>query len=195
MGMFNSATSFGPMIVPKIDLSGRRNLLDLGGGPGTYAALFCRNTPKLKATVFDLPTSRPYACKTLARFGMEGRVRFVPGNYLKDGLGGPYDAAWLSHILHAEGPEDCRRIIKKTVAALEPGGLILIHEFLLRDTMDGPVFPALFSLNMLSGTRSGQSYCEGQVRRMLAEAGVKKIRRLRISTPNDSGVLAGVKRG
>ncbi len=193
MGMFNSAMNYGPMIVPKIDLSGRRHLLDLGGGPGTYACLFCGRHPKLRATVFDLPTTRPYARRTLDRFGLKGRVRFVPGDYLKDGLRGPYDAAWLSHILHAEGPETCRRIIEKTVAALEPGGLILIHEFLLRDTMDGPVFPALFSLNMLLGTRSGRSYSEGQVRRMLAAAGVRNIRRIRVSTPNDSGVLAGVK--
>ena len=92
----------------------------------------------------------------------------------------------------AEGPEDCRKIIRKTVAALEPGGLILVHEFLLNNTMDGPLFPALFSLNMLLGTPGGQSYSEKQIMDMLAEAGVKEIRRIDFRGPNDSGIIAGV---
>ncbi|MFH1725625.1 MAG: methyltransferase [Elusimicrobiota bacterium] len=193
MGMFNSAMNFAPMIVPKLDLSGKRSLLDMGGGPGTYAIMFCRRYPELRATVFDLPTTRPFAEKTIERFGLSDRVRFLPGDYIKDEIEGKYDAAWLSHILHAEGPGGCREIIRKAVAALNPGGLIMVHDFFLRDTMDGPPFPALFALNMLLGTDAGQAYSEGQVREMLADAGVRDIRRVPVSTPNDSGVLAGVK--
>ena len=59
--MFNLAMNLAPVLVPKIDLSNRRHLLDLGGGPGTYAIHFCLNNPQLKATVYDLPTTRPFA--------------------------------------------------------------------------------------------------------------------------------------
>ncbi|MFH2203034.1 MAG: methyltransferase [Elusimicrobiota bacterium] len=193
MGMFNNARSFAPLIVPHIDLSGRRRLLDLGGGPGTYAIEFCRRNPRLNAEVFDLPTTRPFAVKTIKRFSMGGRIRFQPGDYLRDKVRGTFDAAWLSHILHAEGPAGCRRILRRAVEALAPGGLILVHDFYLRAAMDGPRFPALFTLNMLLGTRAGQSYSEAQVRAMLEEAGIRKIRRIPLSVPNDSGVLAGVK--
>jgi hypothetical protein len=57
--------------------------------------------------------------------------------------------------------------------------------------MDGPLFPALFSLNMLLGTDSGQSYSENQIIEMLTEAGVKDIRRIPMHSPNDSGIIAG----
>ena len=57
--------------------------------------------------------------------------------------------------------------------------------------MDGPLFPALFSLNMLLGTESGQSYSEQQLTDMLLAAGVKNIRRIPIESPNDSGLLIG----
>jgi hypothetical protein len=67
MGMFNMAMNMAPMLIPKIDISSRRHLLDLGGGPGTYAVHFCRHNPQLKATVFDLPTTRPFAEKTIGR--------------------------------------------------------------------------------------------------------------------------------
>jgi hypothetical protein len=58
--------------------------------------------------------------------------------------------------------------------------------------MDGPLFPALFSLNMLLGTSSGKSYSEEQIADMLNRAGVKDIRRIPFESPNDSGIMMGV---
>lgn len=193
MGMFNIAMAVAPKIIPQLNLRGRKHLMDLGGGPGTYAIQFCRHHPDLSATVIDLPTTRPFAEKTIARFKMTDRIRFREGNYLEDAFEGTFDAAWLSHILHGEGPDHCREIIRKAVRALEPGGLIAIHEFILDDSMDGPVFPALFSLNMLLGTPSGQAYSEKQLRRMLEEAGVGEIERIPLDTPNDSAILTGIR--
>ena len=191
MGMFNLAMNLAPVLVTKIDLSGRRRLLDLGGGPGTYAIHFCMNNPRLKATVYDMPTTRPFAEKTIAKFNLQDRIDFKNVDYLEEEIEGIYDVAWLSHILHGEGPEDCCKIIGKAVSALEPGGMILIHDFILNDSMDGPLFPALFSLNMLLVTPSGQSYSEKQIRDMLSDAGVRKIRRIFFDSPNDSGIIIG----
>lgn len=191
MGMFNMAMNIAPMLIPGIDISSRRHLLDLGGGPGTYAIHFCRHNPRLKATVFDLPTTRPFAEKTIARFELSDRINFVEGNYIKDDIEGRFDAAWLSHILHGESPEGCKTIIQKAIAALESGGIIIIHEFILNNSMDGPLFPALFSLNMLLGT-DGQAYSERQLMDMLADAGAKDIQRIEVQTPNDSGIITGI---
>lgn len=192
MGMFNLAMNLAPVLVPKVDISGRRHLLDLGGGPGTYAIYFCMNNPRLKATVYDLPTTRPFAEKTIAKFKLQDRIDFKDVNYLEEDIEGIYDVVWLSQILHGEGPEECRKIIGKAVSALEPGGMILIHDFILNDSMDGPLFPALFSLNMLLGTPSGQSYSERQIRDMLSNAGVREIRRIFFESPNDSGIITGI---
>jgi ubiquinone/menaquinone biosynthesis C-methylase UbiE len=192
MGMFNLAMALAPRLVPLIDLGGRRHLLDLGGGPGTYAIHFCMKNPQLKASVFDLPTTRPFAEKTIKKFDLSDRIDFMDGNYLEDRISGRFDVAWLSHILHGEGPDDCLKILKKTVAVLEPEGLIVIHDFILNNSMDGPLFPALFSLNMLLGTTSGQSYSEDQIADMLSRAGVKDIRRIPFESPNDSGIMLGL---
>jgi SAM-dependent methyltransferase len=191
MGMFNLAMGLAPKLVPLIDLSSYRRLLDLGGGPGTYAIHFCLSNPHLKATVYDLPTTRPFAEKTIKQFKLEDRIQFVDGNYLTEAIEGRFDAIWLSHILHGEGPDDCRMIIQKAVGALAPGGIIIIHDFILNNRMDGPLFPALFSLNMLLGTESGQSYSEDQIIDLLADAGVKDTRRIAVQSPNDSGIIVG----
>ncbi len=191
MGMFNTAMGTAPKLTAQLKLSGKKHLLDLGGGPGTYAIHFCKNNPELKACVFDRPTTRPFAEKVIKQFDMASRVSFQEGDFLTDDIQGSYDAAWLSHILHGEGPQNCRNIIRKTVAALEPGGVILIHDFILNNAMDGPLFPALFSLNMLLGTEDGQAYSEKQLTEMLLEAGVKQIERLPYQGPNDAGVIMG----
>jgi predicted O-methyltransferase YrrM len=191
MGMFNIAMKVAPTVAAAIDLSQRRHLLDLGGGPGTYAIHFCRANPQLRATVYDLPETRPFAEKTIAKFGLADRIAFAEGNFLKEDIPGTYDAALLSHILHAEGPDDCRKLITKAVSVLQPDGLIMIHEFILDNTMDSPLHPALFALNMLLGTSAGQAYSEEQIMDMLAEARVKDVRRIPVETPNDSGIIIG----
>lgn len=191
LGMFNLAMNLAPQLVPLIDLAAHHHLLDLGGGPGTYAIHFCLNNPGLNATVFDLPTTKPFAEKTIEKFKLTDHIDFVAGNYVEDEIDGKYDAAWLSHILHGEGPQTCREIIQKTVAAMQPGATIVVHEFILDNSMDGPLFPALFSLNMLLGTSGGQSYSESQIMKMLSDAGVKDIHRLAVQTPNDSGIILG----
>jgi len=191
MGMFVMGMHTAPILAKEIDLAGRQSLIDIGGGPGTFAIHFCLQNPQLKATVYDLPTTRPFAEKTIGNFSLADRIGFMDGDYVNQTIEGVYDVAWLSHILHGEGPDACVDILEKAVAALEPGGLVCIHDFILKDTMDGPLFPALFSINMLLGTESGQSYSQAQLTAMLEKAGVKKIQRLPYVGPTESGVIVG----
>lgn len=193
MGMFNLAMLTAPKVVSQVDLQGRRSLLDLGGGPGTYAIHFCQHNPELTATIFDLPTSRPFAEKTIRQFSMQDRIRFVSGDFNQQEIPRDFDVAWLSHVLHGEGEDDCRKMLKKTVDAMEPGGLLLIQEFVLNDAKDGPPFPALFSLNMLLNTTEGRAYSEVEISEMMSASGLKAIKRLPLDLPNGAGVLQGEK--
>lgn len=195
MGMFNLAMAIAPTIAREIDLGDRGRLLDLGGGPGTYAIQFCLANPGLHAVIIDRPTTEPFARKTAAQFGVADRVGFLPGDFTIGAIaGGPYDVAWLSHILHSNDTAACERLIARTVAALQPGGLLLVHDFILDDSKDGPEFPALFSLNMLLAGNGGRSYSEREIRDMLGKAGVGDITRYQFRAPNDSAILAGRKR-
>jgi SAM-dependent methyltransferase len=191
LGMFNMAMAIAPQLSRTLDLAGRRHLLDVGGGPGTYAIQFCLANPDLRATVFDLPPSEPFFRRTAERFGVGDRVDFQGGDYIEGEIAGSYDVAWLSQILHGENAERCALIIGKAVGALEPGGLILVQEFVLNDSRDGPLHPALFSLNMLLGTDGGQAYSEAEIKAMLTAAGARDVRRLDFTGPNDTGIIAG----
>ncbi|MDA8427770.1 MAG: methyltransferase [Geobacteraceae bacterium] len=193
MGMFNLASQLAPRIAHAIELSGSRRLLDLGGGPGSYAIHFCLANPDLTAVVYDLPTTRIFAESTIERFDLSGRISFAAGDYHVDPVPAGFDVAWLSHILHADGPAACRALLRTAAAALKPGGMLLLQEFILDDAKDGPLFPALFSLNMLLGTESGQAYSERELFAMMTEAGLTEVHRLALELPNGSGVIRGCK--
>lgn len=192
MGMHNIALAIAPNLARDLDLSGRARLLDLGGGPGTYAAHFCKANPGLTATIYDLDRSRRFAEEVARGLGVADRVTFVPGDYLREAVPGGFDVVWMSQIFHAEPPEGCRTILEKAMGALRPGGLVLLHEFMLDDTLDAPAFATLFSLNMLLGTPRGQAYAVGQLREMLGAAGARNIELLDFRGPNDSRLLRGL---
>lgn len=193
MGMFNLAMSIAPGLARQIDFSQRKHILDLGGGPGTYCIQFCLANPQLFGTIYDLPESEEFAQKTIERFGLSQRVRFVGGDYLKDEIPGSYDIAWLSHILHSEGDQGCDAILKKAAGSLCAGGLLFVHEFLLDSSKTQPLFASLFSLNMLVNTQEGRSYSQEEIEEKMAKAGFIEIQRLPFSGPNQSSIIVGKK--
>ena len=193
LGMFNLAMLNAPKVAAQVDLVGRRRLLDLGGGPGTYAIHFCQQNPQSQATIYDLPSTQPFAEAVLQRFAMSDRITFAAGDFLAGTLPGGFDVAWLSHVLHGEGPGGCSKLLANACAALEPGGQLLVQEFILDKTPAAPLFPALFSLNMLLGTPQGQAYSEPELIALLEQAGLSQVERLAIELPNGAGIMAGRK--
>ncbi|MBT8359682.1 MAG: methyltransferase domain-containing protein [Desulfobacterales bacterium] len=194
LGMFNLAMGSAPLVAAKVVLDGKKKLLDLGGGPGTFSIHFCRRNPDLQAVVFDRPTTKPFMQKTAAAFNLTDRINFIGGDFNRDPItGGPYDVAWLSHILHSNGPKQCQDLIEKTYDILEPGGEILIHDFILKDTKDSPEFGALFSLNMLINNPEGRSYSGAEIAVMLESAGFKDRRFIDPHTPNNSLIMSATR--
>ncbi|BHH84850.1 methyltransferase [Desulforhopalus sp. 52FAK] len=194
LGMFNLAKGIAPQIAASINLSGRKRLLDLGGGPGTYSIHFCKENPELEAVIFDRPTTEPIAAKVIASHNLSDRISFEGGDFNTTPLEkNSFDVAWLSHILHSNSYEECERCIENTAEALTPGGLLLIHDFILNSEKNGPEFPALFSLNMLVGTDQGRSYSDLEIIAMLQRAGLTEISHHSFRAPNDSSIISAVK--
>lgn len=191
MGMFNVARLQAENVAKTMDFSRCKHLLDLGGGPGTYAIYFCLKNPNLSATVFDLPTTESFARKTIERFGLSGRIGFTAGNFLEDALPSDQDAAWLSQILHGETPEDASKLVAKAAGSLNPGGLLCIQEFMLDDDRNGPEHAALFSLNMLVQTPGGQAYTRGELEEMMLRAGLREISMVDVKLPGSCRIMVG----
>jgi SAM-dependent methyltransferase len=191
LGMFNVASQQAETVAAALDLRNRTRLLDLGGGPGTYAVRFCQQNPQLSAVIYDLPTTRPFAEMIIARYGLTPRIRFTAGDFVQEAVTGSFDVVWISQVLHAMDDEGSAALLEKAARVLAPGGLLLIQAFILNNGRDGPAHPALFGCNMLVGTESGKVYTEQELFALLRRSGATDVRRLALDLPMGCGIVSG----
>jgi hypothetical protein len=191
-GMHALARDLAPQVTPKLNLTGVHHLLDLGGGPATYAITFALANPDLKATVFDLPGPIGIARANIAKNGLDARINTLTGNFLQDDIGSGYDYIWVSHILHSHNEAQCRLIIKKSVAALVSGGRLAIQDFYLNPDGYTPPGAAMFGVHMLAVTPRGRAYTYGEVAEWLQEEGLTTPEHLQTSP--EASVLVGRKK-
>jgi hypothetical protein len=173
-GMHAIARDLAPRVEAKLDLAPVRRLLDLGGGPATYAITFAQVNPQLRATVFDLPMPIEIARENIAKNGLADRVGTLAGNFLKDDIGTDYDFIWVSQILHSHDEAQCKLIIAKAVAALAGGGSLAIQDFYLNADGASPTGAAMFGVHMLAVTPRGRAYTSDEVAAWMEAAGLNK---------------------
>ncbi len=163
----------------EVKIGGARRLLDVGGGPGTYTAAFLRAAPKLEATLFDLPPVVEIARERLSAAGLLARVTLVSGDFETDELPGGHDLAWLSAIIHQNGPAQNDALYSRIFRALAPGGRLVLRDHVMETGRTRPRAGALFAVNMLVGTALGGTYTYDEIRSGLERAGFVRIRLLR----------------
>jgi precorrin-6B methylase 2 len=188
-GMDAVSRDVAPKTAAKLDLAGVRHLLDLGGGPATYAIAFVQAHPQLQATVFDLPLPIKIAQENIARHGLTSRIDTLAGNFLQDDIGAGYDYIWISAILHSHTEEQCQLIIGKAVKALAPGGKVAIQDSFLDDDGQTPPGGAMFAVHMLAVTPGGRSYYWREVSAWMEEAGLTTPVQLQ-TTPDHCVLMA-----
>jgi SAM-dependent methyltransferase len=85
------------------------------------------------------------ARKVIKRFAMSRRIKVQEGDWNKDAFGSGYDCLLMSNILHGSGSRAETRL-KQGKRALKPGGLLIVHDFLLDNDRSGPLPASLFNL-------------------------------------------------
>jgi 2-polyprenyl-3-methyl-5-hydroxy-6-metoxy-1,4-benzoquinol methylase len=162
--------------IKKIFPIGRyRNMLDLGGGMGTYAVNFARENRSLNVIVYDLKNVAVHAKKYIKEEGMQGRIKVFAGQCIDDPLPeGPFDIVFISNLLHIYDKQDCKKIIRKSAELLEQNGALLIHDYIFGSgrTLAIP----LFDLTMLVGTPQGRCYGKKDLTEWMKSAGISQIK-------------------
>ena len=188
LGMENVSRRSSQEVARRIDLSERKHLLDLGGGPATAALTFAREFSGMRCTVFDLPGPLEIAAEQVSAAGMGDRVSLMAGDFLADDIGSGYDAVYVSNIIHAFAEDDTALLFAKVFAALEPGGMVMVKDFYLENCRTRPARAARFSVNMLVGTDGGRCYTWDETEAMLAAVGFGDFRRLEVARV--SGIIS-----
>ncbi len=185
--MDRNARERSPHVVKAVGAEGVRRMLDLGGGSGAYSIAFARAIPDLRSEVLDLAEVLPLTQEHIRKVGLQERIGTRAGDMLTAPLGREYDLVLLSAICHMFSPEQNRKLFRRAFDALASQGRLVVQDFILEPEKTAPRQAALFSLNMLVGTKGGASYSEPEYAQWLREAGFADIRRVRL--PGPSGLL------
>ena len=175
--MHDRAYRQAPAAIAQLGLDDVKSVLDVGGGSGAYAMAFVRAKKGLRATVFDLPNVLPITRGYIERERLSGAVATVEGDYLRDELPRGFDLVLLSAIVHSNSGEENRGLIAKCARALNPGGMVVVQDFVMDDDRVSPVAGALFALNMLVGTGSGDTFTESEIAGWMTGAGLSGVTR------------------
>jgi len=171
LGMADIGRSSAKTVLDAVDFSPYRHILDVGGGPATYPITFLGAHSEMRATVFDTPDVIPISREEVEKAGMLDRFNFVAGDLTRDNFGSGYDVVFISNIIHMLSDDVNRDLVKRACAALEPGGMLIIKDFLTDKDHTGPPFSLLFALQMLLHTQGGDTYSVDEVSVWTREAG------------------------
>ncbi len=170
-----AARPLAASVVEAVNAGSARNLLDVGGGPGSYTAAFLKATPGMTATLFDKPDVLEIAREQLGAVGVLDRVVLVGGDFYQDELPGGHDLALLFAIIHQSSPARNLDLYRKVFRALSPGGRILVRDHVLEPGRTRPRRGAIFAINMLVATAGGNCYTFDEIHDGLGEAGFERI--------------------
>jgi ubiquinone/menaquinone biosynthesis C-methylase UbiE len=146
-------------------------VLDIAAGSGVWGIALAQASAHVRVTAVDWPTVLPVTQATVSRFGLADRFSFVAGDIHDADFGSGHNLATLGHILHSEGEELSKKLLKRTFQALAPGATIAIAEFLVNADRTGPVNGLIFAVNMLVNTDVGDTFSFEEISEWLGEAG------------------------
>lgn len=148
-------------------LSAGAHVLDVGGGHGRYSEVLVKRG--FRATLFDMPL-----VVELARERHGATIEYREGDFLRDGFGGPYDAALLSNIVHGESADDNADLTARLFEALAPGGTVVFKDMFIDEQGCGPDHAVAFGATMLYYTAKGRSYTVREVAAWCRAAGFEE---------------------
>jgi SAM-dependent methyltransferase len=162
-------------------------VVDVGGGDGTFLAKILTNHPQIRGTLFDQPDVARRAITSPKIEEISNRCEVIGGNFFADMPPGG-DAYLLKWILHDWDDVASINILRSCRKTIKPAGRLLVVEYVI-----GPpnAFPEgkFMDLNMLAMTGGRERTCE-EFASIFAEAG---FRLLSVSeTATEFSVLEGL---
>jgi cyclopropane fatty-acyl-phospholipid synthase-like methyltransferase len=176
-----------------VDLGKIKHLLDLGGGDGTIALWLQKKYPKMKISIFELPSVCRMARKNIKKHGLSHKISVIPGNFFEDSFPEDVDAMLFCKTLPNFSPETNQKLIKKCYDSLPKGGMLIISDPCCNEEQTGPLTAALYASYYLTlSTGEGMIYTVGEYIKWLRDAGFSKVRNYANSFEGHC-VIVGVK--
>lgn len=164
----------GAVLAKIIDFSDCTSLLDVGGGTGAFSIMACKRAPDLRATVLDFENVIEEGQRFVSEAGLQDRITFMAGNALEADWPDGQDAILMSYICGGVPREGIPTLFEKAYAALNSGGRLIIHDFMVENDRTGPSLAALWALQHMCYTPDGIALTPGLLSENLVATGFPK---------------------
>jgi ubiquinone/menaquinone biosynthesis C-methylase UbiE len=152
-------------------------VLDIAGGSSIFGMTILGRDPSAQVTQLDWPNVNAVAKKLNRERGMEGKIRFIDGEFrsafIEENL---YDLVLASNFCRFESPSGNQALFTKAYRALKSGGHLLVNDFLPDEERTGPTFALRFSVYTLTHTPEGECWTLSQYSEWLNAAGFNSIK-------------------
>jgi SAM-dependent methyltransferase len=189
--MHNYAALRGKELVKFLDTSDCSTLLDLGAGSGTYAFHLGMANPNLELFLLDLPEVLEVAHDVEARYPLKNKIKYLAVDVTKEDIPGTYDMVLVSNTLHMLGEEESRKLLKRLINVVKPGGSLVIQFQYMKENRLGGRWPTILDLIQLCITDDGRNHAVGETRSWMEEAGYSDITFSPMNLLNTNGYLRG----
>lgn len=171
------AGSLGPALLfsKLVDLGDARTLLDVAGGTGAYSITLAQQNPELQATIIDFPSVIDVARRYVGEAGMAERIALVSGDALETSWPDNQDVVLMSYLISAVGKAEIPELLDRAMAALKPGGRLVVHDFMLNADRAGPFSAAGFFLSYLALRTDPVSFSAEELAPMVEAAGFTEL--------------------
>lgn len=171
--MYPAARAIAQHLQKSLSKVAAPKVLDIAASHGMFGITIAQQDPKAQIYALDWANVLQVAKENASRAGVADRHHLIPGSAFDTEIGKGYDAVLVTNFLHHFDVATCESFLKRMFAAMNPGGQLVILEFVPNDDRLTPPPMAMFSLVMLANTDSGDAYTFSQLSSMCTNAGFK----------------------
>lgn len=186
--MATSQTMVAEQVLDAYALNAHENLLDIGGGAGTFVMAAASRWPNLRLTLADLPAVAGIARQRMEEKGLDKRIHVLAIDATRNDVPPEYDIVSLVRIVHDHDDERALRILETAHGALQADGTLLVAEPLADAPGAGALIDAYFNVYLLA-MGSGRPRTFDEIAVLLERAGFRRIRRRRTRVPLITSVI------
>jgi ubiquinone/menaquinone biosynthesis C-methylase UbiE len=151
-------------------------VLDIAGGSSIFGMTIVTRDPTAEVTQLDWPNVNAVAKKANQERGLAGKIRFIDGEHHTAKVeANHYDLVLASNFCRFESPTGNQELFAKAYAALKPGGIFMVNDFVPNEERTEPTFALRFSVYTLTHTPAGECWTLSQYSDWLKKAGFSSI--------------------
>ncbi len=156
-------------------------ILDVATGSGVWSIPIAERNRAVHIDALDFPAVLEVVREFAKKSSVDQQYSYLSGDWRALTLdANAYDLIIIGHLLHSEGRQASRELLKKLKSAIKDGGKLVVAEFMPNEGRTAPLGPLLFAVNMFLQTSDGCVFNISELCDLIEGAGFNDACRLEL---------------